>query len=207
MEVKKRLRAVLFDLDGTLLSLPINYEELRERLREHASHLNANYDFRRIIEDIEAASQTLGEDFRRECYKIVESFELDAATKPVPDEDAKKLLEKLKKAGLKVGVVSRNSRRCVTTSLERLGMSEYVDVIIGREDTAKTKPNPEPILHALKIIGVEADEAIYVGDHPYDLAAAEAAGVNFIALGDKIKGYRGKRVRRLRDLTNLTGPI
>lgn len=202
MEVKEPVKAVLFDLDGTLLSLPINYDELRKRLREHASKFNLNYEFRRIIDDIEEASRTLGERFRRDCYEIVELYECEAALKPVPEEGARELLEKLKKSGLKVGVVSRNSKKCVTLSLERLGMAGHVDVIVGRED-AKPKPSPDPLLHALKTLGVRAEETAFVGDHPYDLAAATAAGVRFIALGDKIKGYNGPRARRITEVADL----
>ncbi|MBS7248674.1 MAG: HAD-IA family hydrolase [Candidatus Jordarchaeales archaeon] len=202
MEVKDRVKAVLFDLDETLLKLPVNYEELREKLRHCASRLNLKFEFRRILEDIDAASRIAGDDFRRECYEIVESYELEAAMKPIPEQDAAYVLEKLKEGGLRIGVVSRNSRRCILASLEKLGLTKHVDVIIGREDTQRTKPNPEPIIYALKLLGVEADEAVYVGDHPYDLAAASAAGVTFIAVGDKIRGY-GSRVRSLREIISL----
>lgn len=197
------MKAVLFDLDETLLKLPINYDELRRRLRECASRLGVECDFRQIIEGIEEVSRTLGEEFRRMCYEIVESYELEAAEKPILESDATQLLERLKNAGLKVGVVSRNSRKCVTMSLEKTGLSRYIDVVIGREDAPKTKPNPEPIIRALELLGVKAEEAVYIGDHPYDLTAASAAGVRFIALGGKIGGYEGPRIRKLGEVTSL----
>ncbi|MEM1659105.1 MAG: HAD-IA family hydrolase [Candidatus Jordarchaeales archaeon] len=203
MEGQSGLKAVLFDLDETLLKLPINYDELRKKLREYASRLGVECDFRQIIEGIEEASRRLGEEFRRMCYELVELYELEAAEKPIVEHDTLQLLEKLKKMGLKIGVVSRNSKKCVIASLEKAGLLRYVDVAIGREDTLKTKPNPEPIIHALMLLGVKVEEAVYVGDHPYDLAAAFAAGVKFIALGDKIKGYEGPRVRRLEEVAAL----
>ncbi len=206
MAVKKRLKAVLFDLDETLLTLPIDYEELREELRRLASSFNVECDFRRILEDVEQLSWKLGKSFRKKCYEIICLHERMAALKPIPMSGAVDTLRKLKERGLKVGVVSRNSRECIKDALRNLKMMKFVDVIVGREDTHETKPNPEPILYALSALGVNSDEAVYVGDHPYDLRAASAAGTSFIAFGNKIKDCE-KRINDIKELLNLIEPL
>jgi len=204
MEVKKALKAVLFDLDETLLKLPIQYDELRRRLREHASRFNLNYDFHHILDDVEKASQILGEKFRKECYEIIEQYECQAAQKPIAEKDMKTTLEKLKKAGLKIGIISRNSRKAVALALQKTGTLKLIDIIIGREDTPKTKPHPDPIIKALEKLGIKPSEAIYVGDHPYDQAAATAANTTFIAIGNKIKSNKTPHIKHINEITKLT---
>ncbi len=61
-------------------------------------------------------------------------------------------------------------------------LREPFEVVVGSEDTERHKPNPEPILHALEHLGVGAGTAAYVGDSPFDIGAARAAGVHAVAV-------------------------
>ncbi len=58
-----------------------------------------------------------------------------------------------------------------------------MDVVIGAEDTERHKPDPDPVLEALRRLGVDAADAAYVGDSPFDIRAAKAAGVHAVAVG------------------------
>jgi phosphoglycolate phosphatase len=59
---------------------------------------------------------------------------------------------------------------------------DLFDVVIGHEDVARAKPAPDALVAALSRLGVGADRALYVGDHPVDAAAAAGAGVPFLAV-------------------------
>jgi phosphoglycolate phosphatase-like HAD superfamily hydrolase len=57
------------------------------------------------------------------------------------------------------------------------GLIDHVEGVIGYEDTAKHKPNPEPILKALEVFNAKKESTIYIGDHENDMIAAKNAGV------------------------------
>ena len=62
-------------------------------------------------------------------------------------------------------------------------LRETMDVVIGAEDTERHKPEPDPLLEALRRLDADPSEAAYVGDSPFDIRAAKAAGVYSIAVG------------------------
>lgn len=76
-------------------------------------------------------------------------------------------------------MVSNNSAAAVEACLERHGLSPFVAAVAGRAgpDPARLKPSPEPVLRAMRALGAEPAESLMVGDSPFDIAAARAAGV------------------------------
>ena len=66
-------------------------------------------------------------------------------------------------------------------SLAFVGLDRYFPVVVGFDDTTRHKPDPEPVHHALRRIGVTAEQAVFVGDSPHDIHAGNAAGVTTIA--------------------------
>ena len=62
-------------------------------------------------------------------------------------------------------------------------LRQTTDVVIGADDTERHKPEPDPILEALRRLGAQARDAAYVGDSPFDIRAAKAAGVLAVAVG------------------------
>jgi pyrophosphatase PpaX len=67
-------------------------------------------------------------------------------------------------------------------AFRRLGIERWFDVVVTCDDTAAHKPDPEPILLALERLGVRPEDAAYVGDSPFDVGAARAAGVFAVAV-------------------------
>jgi phosphoglycolate phosphatase len=94
----------------------------------------------------------------------------------VPD-----VLTALRRREVPLGIVSTKFRYRIEHILAREKLVEHFGVIVGGEDVARHKPDPEALLLALDRMGCRADDAIYVGDHPVDARAARAAGVRFIA--------------------------
>jgi pyrophosphatase PpaX len=93
------------------------------------------------------------------------------------------VLERLRAEGRLLGIVTAKRRLTVDLAFERLPIAHYFDVVIGSDDTERHKPDPDPILKALEVLGARADDAAYVGDSPFDVRAAKAAGVYSVAVG------------------------
>src|SRR5688572_1905316 len=94
------------------------------------------------------------------------------------------LLPRLKAEGRKLGLVTAKRHRTVGLALDRFPALEKVfDVVVSHEDTERHKPEPDPVLFALEKLGGSPSEAVYVGDSPFDIGAAKAAGVFAIAVG------------------------
>jgi pyrophosphatase PpaX len=93
------------------------------------------------------------------------------------------VLETLKAEGRRLGVVSAKLRPTVEHVFVGAGMNDLFDVVVGSDDTERHKPEPEPVLKALELLGARAEDAAYVGDSPFDVAAARAAGVYAVAVG------------------------
>jgi HAD superfamily hydrolase (TIGR01662 family) len=103
-------------------------------------------------------------------------------TAPTLVPGAREALQKLRDAGLRVGIVTSAQRERIRAELRATGIDSLVDVVVSSDDTTQRKPAPEPMLRALAIAEVSAGEAWYIGDTPEDLQMAAAAGVLGIAV-------------------------
>ena len=102
----------------------------------------------------------------------------------------------LKKRGHKLGIVSTKFRYRIETILKREGLSDVFDVVIGGEDVANHKPDPEGLQMALDRLGCSLADSLYVGDSLTDAETAQRAEVPFVAVlsgaaqKDEFEGYR-----------------
>jgi pyrophosphatase PpaX len=88
----------------------------------------------------------------------------------------------LKGEGRKLGVVTAKRRETVSLAFSYLPLEHFFDVVVGSDDTERHKPDPEPLVHALGLLGARPDDAVYVGDSPFDVRAAKAAGIHAVAV-------------------------
>lgn len=104
--------------------------------------------------------------------------------------DVCRVVHELRMAGIKTGIVSTKYRYRIQAILARGGLTEAFDVIVGGEDVARHKPDPEGLHRALRCIGISGQDAVYVGDHPVDAMAASAARISFVAVltGNAVRG-------------------
>lgn len=172
------LRAVLFDLDGTLVRTAIDFGAMREAMRTLARE-------RGVAEATEGESDVLvlaqrlgeaaGEEARREALAHLEAIERAGCVSPEPIEGATALLKALAGRGIKVGVVTRNCRSVALELLMARALSH--DTLVAREDCPRFKPHPEPLWLACQRLGIPAAASAMVGDYWPDVAAGRAAGV------------------------------
>lgn len=183
------IRAVLFDMDGTLVETDIDFPLMKremlalgERNGIPASELQG-LDILAVVNAIVARleSQGRGDEaarVRQEAFEILEQIELANCDKAQVIAGAPELLTALRDAGIKIGIVTRNCRSAVEVSLELTRVS--FDVLLTRDDVRNTKPHPEHLLRALDLLGARPDEALMIGDHWMDIQAGKAAGARTI---------------------------
>src|SRR5262245_20221001 len=87
------------------------------------------------------------------------------------------VLMSLQEEGRRLGIVSAKRRSTVELAFARVPLGHLFDVIVGGDETELQKPAPDPLLLALERLDAKASDAAYVGDSPYDMQAARAAGV------------------------------
>jgi len=155
------IRGVLFDLDGTLTAPMLDFDAMRREIGITDSP---------ILEALEHMSEAE----RRRAFRIIERHEEAAAANSELSAGARELLDYLADAGLKTGVVTRNSRPSVDQFIVRHGIE--FDALVSRDD-APPKPSPAPLLKALEQLGLGREEVIYVGDHEIDRQTGAAAGI------------------------------
>ena len=182
------LSAALFDFDGTLVdTTEMIFQSMRHATssvlgREDLSRgellANVGQPLPRQMElfDAEKAELLL------EAYRAHHEEHHDALIAAFPGVDA--ALNRLRTAGVRIVVVTSKRRRSVEMSLRSFpGLDLVVDRFVTMEDTQEHKPHPEPLLKGLELMGdVPRDQAAYVGDSPFDVQAAKAAGLTSVAV-------------------------
>jgi putative hydrolase of the HAD superfamily len=186
------IRAVLFDLDGTLYDRDavvaavtheqvdtfgsrlgnINREEVIARLLALDDHGYARRVdvYRTLLAGMEV-DDALAADLEAhfwDCYCRHCGFPKDAAD----------TLAELRESGLKLALVTNGPVGWQSRKLRTLGLADYFDVVLISEAEGVAKPDPRIFERALERLGVRSDEAIFVGDHPeIDVAGAQDAGL------------------------------
>ena len=94
------------------------------------------------------------------------------------------LLPLLRQRGHRLGIVTAKRVATVHLAFERFPvLAETTEVLVGAEDTVRHKPDPDPVLEALARLGARPEDAVYVGDSPFDIRAGKAAGTFAVAVG------------------------
>ena len=182
-----RCPVVLFDLDGTLIdSGPIIVASMK-----HASLtvLGREPDEERVRAAIGgpgliAQMRDLDPD---RVDELIDAYR--AHNEPLHEEleafaDVLELLPVLRAEGRRLGIVTAKRLRTVDLALDRFPvLRETAEVVIGAEDTERHKPDPAPLLEAVRRLDVDPEAVAYVGDSPFDIRAAKAAGMLAVAVG------------------------
>ncbi|NUZ07843.1 HAD family hydrolase [Schlegelella sp. ID0723] len=189
MNDRPPLRALLLDIDGTLLDsndaharswaqtleqhgCPVPYERVRSLIGKGSDHL---------LPDLLGidADGTLGErlvaDRRRR-------FVADWLPKLAPTRGARELLERLKAAGIERVIATSAGESELDGLLRQAGIADLVDIATSSGDAEHSKPDPDIVCAALAKADLDAEAVLMLGDTPYDIEAARRAGVGTIAL-------------------------
>jgi len=186
------MKLIIFDFDGTLVYLNIDYNGMRESLKDYFRKHGINSEFRPLIPSVNRAvlqlEKKLGKSVIDEVFDIIDEFEKEGTDKCVVFPNAKEVLQKLKEMGFKVGIFSNNGEKCIYSVLEKIGAKDMVDMVFSRDkikDGMNIKPAEDGILEMMKKLKAKKEEAWMVGDRIYDEIAAKAVGIKFIAVKTK----------------------
>ncbi|WP_300257099.1 pyrophosphatase PpaX [Clostridium sp.] len=173
------IKAVLFDLDGTL----INTNDLILKSFKHT--------FKTIL-DLEPSEEEITMNYGRPLHETFKSYDENRIEEMINcyrkinlelhDNECKEftgvdlMLKILKSKGIKLGVVTSKKSDMAERGAKLIGIFEYFDTFITPEITTKHKPEGEPVLKACENLGVSPSEALMVGDSPYDILAGKNAG-------------------------------
>lgn len=176
------LRAVLFDLDGTLLdSFQCHLEIYRATLATFGVALNARQFARQYSPNWHEFYRRVGLARRHWDAASAVWLKEAAAHEPPLFPGVSATLKRLRRH-FHLGVVTAGSRSRVHRDLERGGVSELFEVVVTADDVEEPKPAPEGLERALQQLGLAPRHALYVGDTGPDCEFARAAGVAFVAV-------------------------
>jgi HAD superfamily hydrolase (TIGR01509 family) len=162
------LRAVLFDMDGTVFDSHLDWIELRRLM-------GLRPDGRPILAQLEGTPEAE----RSRCLAILHAAEREGAERGELIPGARELLVALRERGVSCVLVTNNSRESTETVLARHPLP--FDLVMTRDDGAM-KPDPEAFRLPLTRLGVRPDDALAIGDTHLDAVAAHQAGIAEILL-------------------------
>ncbi len=175
------IKLVVFDLDGTIADLDVDWQGLRTELHWHFnSHYQFDSDFTPFDKEIERAGEELGDKALGEAYEIVERYELENIENVTPIAGSLELVRNLKRDGKTLAILSSNTRSAIELALGFLKIRQYFDIIAGKEDVRKHKPDPEGLLLIRDKVGVGVAEVCLIGDRSTDMECA--ANANALAI-------------------------
>ena len=218
------VKAVIFDLDDTLVYSGIDYKGMKRSLINFLVEAGVDPDllseempnieiFRVALEHLR--DRGLSEDkIKRifgEANAILDRAEMESLGRARLMDGALEILKALKRLELKIGIVTNGCRRYAAEIIKVSSLDDYIDALIARDDVPSPKPSPDHLLKALEVLGVSAEEAIFVGDHWIDALCAKNAGIKFILFNNRggcWEEIRGRdmaiaTISDLRDITNF----
>jgi HAD superfamily hydrolase (TIGR01549 family) len=186
--------ALIFDIDGTLVTFKFDVQGTRKALIQEL--LRRGYDTTGLglttptqtILDSASSQVSTGrvrEDFaglRRRLYEILDEFEVESVGSTSVLPGTRESLERLKSKGVRLGVLTNSGKKAAMEALRRAALLDCFEFILTRDETEAMKPRPEGLAKAVSLLGLSPGSVYYVGDSPYDIAAARLAGVKVISV-------------------------
>jgi pyrophosphatase PpaX len=182
------MKAVLFDIDGTLLDSFESNLEYFQRVFSNAGYAQPTREAYRphmhlsTPDYIRLHTSTTDEAELERIMHIAKTIQYEEEHPALLARDAVWAIENLKREYALGLVTNRSTLFMFEGPLDSL--RTYFDVMVGFEDVARPKPDPEPLLKAASLLGLPPHECTYVGDTLADVTAAKAAGMKIILYGD-----------------------
>ena len=185
----RAVRAVLFDLDGTLVDSAPDLAGAANRLRaDHGLPPLPLAQLRPMVGSgargmVGVAFGVAPGDARFEPLRdaFLAHYEAGLLERTRPFDGVEAMLSALEAAGLPWGIVTNKATRFTTPIVAGLGLARRAAVVVCGDTTPHAKPHPEPLWHAARALGLAPEGVVYVGDDLRDAQAAKAAGMAMVA--------------------------
>jgi HAD superfamily hydrolase (TIGR01509 family) len=187
-------KLIIFDLDGVLVEAKqIHFDTLNQALKEieiitgnsyvitEAEHLSI-YDGLKTTQKLEMLTKNKGlhADFYNDVWYRKQYLTIEAISQLQPDIKIIELFKKLRNMGYKLVCASNSIRRSVLVMLAKIGIIEYMDLILSNEDVKNSKPHPEMYWKAMSMMECLPEETLIVEDSPHGLLAASRSRANVL---------------------------
>ena len=163
--------ALVYDLDGTLVRLDVDWDRVTEETAAILSARGVDTDGMTLWDVLETAEER---GLRPKVEERIREHERDGARSAARLAPADRL-----PADVPVAVCSLNCEAACRIALELHGLDSHVSAIVGRDTVATHKPDPEPLLTAIRAVDAQPSRSLFVGDTERDEVTADRAGVPF----------------------------
>ncbi|MFH2128352.1 MAG: HAD family hydrolase [Pseudomonadota bacterium] len=169
------IQGIIFDFDGTLAELNLDFGLMARRVEELARRegFAGPWPSGYLLEVVKLVSDRMGDGFAGRAELVIEAVELEAAGRGRLFPFTRPMLAQGRERGLSLGVVSRN---CGAAIRHLLPEADQLNAFLPRERAPRPKPHPDQRWDACRQMGLDPGQAAMVGDHPTDMQAAVAAG-------------------------------
>jgi HAD superfamily hydrolase (TIGR01509 family) len=173
------IKLIIFDLDGVLVEAKnLHFEALNKALgKEYAiswkEHLS-KYDGLKTNQKLEMLSKEKGlpVELHSKVWEDKQKYTLEELRALKPNQTLQSVMSALSEDGFKLAVCSNSIRKTVLTVLSKLGIMEFMDLVISNEDVKNSKPHPEMYWKAISMMSCLPEETLIIEDSPYGLLAA-----------------------------------
>jgi len=184
------IKAIIFDFDGTLAVLNIDFSIMRERIFDLMKRYGVQEDTiqeKYLLEIIDEVYQTLweknppgAEAFYQGAHEILHEIEMKAAEagKLIPGTVA--TLKSLRRKGINIGIITRNCEDAVRRVFPDI--NDFCDAFVSRNSVKKVKPHPDHLTCVMELLKTSGEEAVMVGDHITDIQAGKRVGMETIGV-------------------------
>ena len=190
------IKAVIFDLDGTITQPYLDFDVIREEI-------GLSKDAGPILEVMEKAEPVE----RKHVEEILHFHEEKAVAESTLNAGAGGTLDELRAAGIRIGILTRNRRVNALAVAEKHNLE--FDAVVGRDD-GPVKPDVFGVLEICRQFDVKPEETLLVGDYLYDLLCARAAGAVAVLLtnhsrADEFVEYADFTIEKIDQILQIVG--
>lgn len=179
-----KIKAVLFDYDGTLMDTNnIIVESWQHTFRQIEGKEHPVEEIYATFGEIlhETMARFFPNENTERCVEIYRDFQVDCYEKMIEMfPGMAELVRRLKEKNFKTAIVTSRLPHTTMQGVNKYGLAPYFDTVVTCADTDKHKPDPEPALLAIQRLGIEPEEALMVGDTVYDIACGNRAGAKTV---------------------------
>jgi phosphoglycolate phosphatase len=186
----QKIKAVIFDFDGTLAVLNIDFSLMKEQIFDLIKHYGIREEMiqeKYLLEIIDEVYQILwkknpsgAEDFYQKAHQILHEIEIRAAEKGNLIPGVEGTLKSLREKGIKIGIVTRNCEDAVRKVFPNI--NDFCDVFVSRNSVKKVKPHPDHLTYAMELLKTSGEESMMVGDHITDIQVGKRVGMKTIGV-------------------------
>lgn len=183
LDLIQEKKIIVFDLDGTIVKLKVNWKNLREILSKKYSKIyNTSRNFDRITICLSSVLDKGDLDVFREFLNIICTTEYNNIEETHVIEGTAHFIKNYTRFGIpkntQFAILSLNCRKTIKRAIEIAGIADKISYIVGREDVKEWKPNPAGLLKIKTHFDVNPDQMIYFGDVKKDLVAGQRAEID-----------------------------